>query len=219
MKGVVLSLPVRNRAKRKHSLGSYISFLRLNLPALGFVALFAAGIVGGVLVFSKCKVGLLEDLDFLFLTNIESARGESMLSSFVSHFAVNFMFAAAVILCGLSPWGVGVIPLCFAFKGFGTGLSAAYLLSTYGFKGFGFYLAVVLPGTFVFAVTLLYLCVESSSLSLKISKAVFLSDKEGECLKPYLRAYLTRCVRSLLVSALAACLDMILWQFVADLFF
>lgn len=219
MKGVVLSLPVRNRVKRKHSFGSYISFLRLNLPALGLVALFAAGIVGGVLMFSRCEEGLLEDFDFLFLTNIESARGESMLTSFVSHFAVNFLFAASVILCGLSPWGVGAVPLCFAFKGFGTGLSAAYLLSAYGFKGFGFYLAVVLPGTFVFSLTLLYLCVESCSLSLKISKAVFLSHKEGECLRPYLRTYLTGCVRSLLISAVAACIDMLLWQFVADLFF
>lgn len=219
MKGVVLSLPVRNRAKRKHSLSSYLSFLRFNFPALAFVALFAAGIVGGVLVFSGCDSGFLEDLDFLFLTNIESSRGEGMLSSFVSHFAANFLFVAAAVLCGLSPWGVGLIPVCFAFKGFGTGISAAYLISTYGFKGFGFYLAVVLPGAFVFSISLLYLCIESSSLSLKISKAVFLSHKEGECLNPYLRNYLGKCVISLFVSALSAVCDMLLWQFVADLFF
>ncbi len=219
MKGVVLSLPVRNRRKSRRSLGSALSFIRLNIPALAFVAVFAAGVAGGVLAFLRCDSGFLEDLDFLFLTNIESARGESMLSSFVSHFASNFLFVLVTVLCGLSPWGVGIIPLCFAFKGFGTGISAAYLMSTYGFKGFGFYLGVVLPGTFVFSVSLLYLCIESSSLTFKISKAVFLSHKEGECLSPHLRAYLSKCVRCLFVSALGASVDMLLWQFIADLFF
>ena len=223
MKGVVLSLPVRNRTKSRCksriSLGSSLSFLRLNLPALGLVFVFAAGIVGGVLAFSGCDSALTEDLDFLFLTNIENLGQESMFSSFVSHFASNFLFVAAVVLLGLSPWGVGAIPLCFAFKGFGTGISAAYLISTYGFKGFGFYLSVVLPGAFVFSVTLLYLCLESSFLSFKIFKAVFLSHKEGECLNPYLRRYLSKAVKYLCVTAVGAFLDMLLWQFVADLFF
>ena len=67
---------------------------------------------------------------------------------FVACFASDFIFLAVVFLLGLAPWGIPFLPFVSAFKGFGTGLTAAYLIITYSLKGAGFYLLVVLPGTF-----------------------------------------------------------------------
>lgn len=219
MKGVVLSLPARGR--RRHVKGdfSFYVFLKRNLTTILFTLVFAAGFVWGAMVSLKADEGFLGKMDFLFTTNLDSRLSMGALSSFAAHFASNFIFFAACALCGLSPWGVGVLPFVLAFKGFGTGLSAVYLISTYGLKGIGFYIVVVLPGAFICSMALIFMCSECSRTSVKLARYVF-SDSEGA--KPFLlvaKKYLSGCVRFLFVLALGALCDMFLWSFVSKLFF
>lgn len=220
MKGVILSLPVRSKPKKARRDFSPQVFVKRYLSTVIFTLFFTAGVVWGAVTSLKSSEDFLLDMDFLFTTNLESRLSASLLSSFMAHFASNFIFFAVTALCGLSPWGVGVLPFIVAFKGFGTGLSAAYLMSTYGLKGLGFYVVVVLPGTFIFSLCLLTMCGECSKMSLRLAKNIFLGKNEGTLpLSAYVKRYLFRCAYFLLCSAVGAVCDMIFWSFVSTLFF
>ncbi|MBQ8795767.1 MAG: hypothetical protein IJZ54_05030 [Clostridia bacterium] len=218
MKGVVLSLPVKSRQKNVNTKFLFTGAKR-NLFLIFNALFFTAGIIWGAVVELKADEAFLLNMDFLFTTNLDSRLEESFLSTFMAHFASNFIFFCAALFCGLSPFGVGLIPLVSAFKGFGTGLSAAFLMSTFGLKGLGFYIVVVLPGTFVFSLVLLYMGNESMRISLKIAKAFFAQGEEILPLSKFVRRYLFRCTWFLLMSAAGALVDMLLWSFGSKLFF
>lgn len=219
MKGVILSLPRKGKAPRRRVEFSASVLLRQNLPQLVFLLFFATGVLWGAMVSVNADKDFLKDMDFLFTTNLDSRLSLGLLGSFAAHFASDFIFVAVAVLCGLSPWGIGVLPFVFAFKGFGTGLSAAYLISTYGLKGLGFYLVVVLPGTFVFSVCLLFLCTEGARMSLHFAYAVFGKGDLTPTINIRVRKFLSRCAYFLFLSAVAAVCDMLLWGFASKLFF
>lgn len=219
MKGVILSLPARNRKPRPTVNLTPEVFFRRHLGTVIFTLFFTAGVIWGAFTSLKSDPEFLADMDFLFTTNLDPRLDEGLLGSFTAHFASNFIFFTAVLLCGLSPWGTGAFPLLVAFKGFGTGLSAAYLMSTYGLKGLGFYIVVVLPGTFIFSLILIFMCSESARTSLRIARCVFSKAQNGVPVTGYVKSYLMKCARYLLMSALGAVCDMFFWSFVSGLFF
>lgn len=219
MKGVILSLPARNRKNRASVNFTPEIFVRRYLGTVVFTLFFTAGVIWGAFTSLKSDPEFLLDMDFLFTTNLNPRLDEGLLGSFMAHFASNFIFFTAVFLCGLSPWGIGVLPLTVTFKGFGTGLSAAYLMSTYGLKGLGFYIVVVLPGTFVFSLVLIFMCSESSRASLRIARCIFSKVQSNVPVAGYVKSYLMRCVYYLLMAAVGAVCDMFFWSFVSRLFF
>ena len=219
MKGVILSLPVRTHRRKPERDFSPGVFLKKHLSTILFTLVFAAGVVWGAVVSVKSDEAFLLDMDFLFTTNLSSRLSMGMLSSFGAHFASNFIFIFAATLCGLSPWGMGVLPFVLAFKGFGTGLSAAYLISHYGLKGLGFYIVVVLPGAFIFSLALTFMCSESSFMSVRIARCIFLKSENPVPLWLRVKKYLFRCIYFLFVSAIGALCDMFFWSFVSTLFF
>lgn len=219
MKGVILSLPARSKPKRAKRDFSLDVFVKRYLSTVIFTLFFTAGVVWGAVVSLKADEDFLLKMDFLFTTNLSSRLSQGMLSSFTAHFASNFIFFLAAVLCGLSPWGIGAIPFVLGFKGFGTGLSAAYLISAYGLKGLGFYLVVVLPGTFVFSLALLFMCTECSRMSLHIARCVFAKDESTVPIRLSVRNHLFRCIYFLFLSAVGALCDMVFWSFVSGLFF
>ncbi len=219
MKGVILSLPVRSRPKRSKRDFSFEVFRKRYLSTVLFTLCFTAGVVWGAIVSVKADEAFLADMDFLFTTNLESRLSLGVLSSFAAHFASNFVFVVAAALCGLSPWGAGVLPIVLAFKGFGTGLSAAYLISTYGLKGLGFYIVVVLPGAFIFSLALTFMCSESGTMSVNLARHIFSKAESPVSIRLTVKKYLFRCVYFLFVSAVGALCDMFFWSFVSRLFF
>lgn len=219
MKGVILSLPVKSKPKRAYRDFSRDVFVKRYLWVAVFTLFFMAGVVYGAVTSAKATEDFLLDMDFLFTTNLQSRLSVGLISSFMAHFASNFIFFAAAVLCGLSPWGIGVLPFVVAFKGFGTGLSAAYLISTYGLKGLGFYFVVVLPGTFIFSLALLFMCSESGQVSLRIARHIFSKAEGAVHISAYVKNYLFRCAYFLLLSAVGALCDMVFWSFVSKLFF
>ncbi len=219
MKGVILSIPVRSRPQKPRRSMSLEVFVKRYLSTVIFTLFFTAGVVWGAVVSLKAEVEFLADMDFLFTTNLQSRLSQGMLSCFAAHFASNFIFFTAAALCGLSPWGVGVLPFIVAFKGFGTGLSAAYLISIYGLKGLGFYIVVVLPGTFIFSLALLFMSAHCTTMSLRLARFVFVKAEGAVPVTVYVKNYLFRCSYFLLVSAAGAICDMLFWSFVSGLFF
>ena len=148
----------------------------------------------------------------IFVSAFLDARlGQNAVSTFCACFASDFIFLTVVFLLGLAPWGIPFLPFVSAFKGFGTGLTAAYLIITYSLKGAGFYLLVVLPGTFLFCLAL----VKLSAYAFEISKQMFFSlighSHQTNSLKNEVIDFCSRSVSALIMTFCSTLLDTALW--------
>ena len=176
-----------------------------------FISMLIVGLACGTVYAMSADKEMLASLDFLFFTNFDARLSQNVINTFCACFASDFMFLAVVFLLGLAPWGIPFLPLVSAFKGFGTGLTAAYLMITYSFKGAGFYLLVVLPGTFLFCLAL----VKLSASAFAISKQMFFSlighSHQTNSLKNEVIDYCSRAVSALIMTFCSALLDTALW--------
>ena len=123
---------------------------------LVFLGLFLiAGLILGVIFIRNADYSLLKTLDFVFFSNVKARSALPVLSIFVASLASSFLFLLFCFLCGLSIWGAYCVPLAPLFRGFGMGITAGYLYAAYGFQGFLFHLAVILPGAFICLIAIL----------------------------------------------------------------
>lgn len=222
MRGFVLNLKRRRRIGIEtfnFKFSDLLRGIRRNSVAVFFTFVFASGMLMGSLSAKGADESMLTKLDFLFTTNLSSRLEQTFFSTFSASFASNFIFLFFVFLCGLAPWGMIVVFIAPIFKGFGTGLSAGYLFITYGFKGVGFYLLIVLGGTFLFSFTLVIECIQAQLLSLRIARSVFASKDAEAPLSCFVRTYLFRSLYALLLTTASALLDMILWTSFSGMFF
>lgn len=222
MRGFVFSFSRRRRRVPSHSSKGISSIPRIvhrNMAVILFTFMFAGGMLMGSLSARNADSSFLAKMDFLFTTNLSVRLSQPVFSTFAASFASNFLFLFFVFLCGLAPWGMIAISAAPAFKGFGTGLSAGYLFITYGFKGVGFYLLVILGGTFIFSFALIMQCVQAHSMSCTIAKAVFSSSEGASVVPHYVRGYLMRSLYLLILTAASALADMMLWTAFSGLFF
>lgn len=136
---------------------------------LVFLGLFLiAGLILGVIFIRNADYSLLKTLDFVFFSNVKARSALPVLSIFVASLASSFLFLLFCFLCGLSMWGAYCVPLAPLFRGFGMGITAGYLYAAYGFQGFLFHLAVILPGAFICLIAILIASRESMLFSKKI---------------------------------------------------
>ncbi len=221
MRGFVFSFSRRRRRfpAKATAVAELPRFIYRYSSAMLFTFMFAGGMLLGSLSAKNADPGLLDKMDFLFTTNLTTRLQQPVFATFAASFASNFIFLLFVFLCGLAPWGMVAVSAAPAFKGFGTGLSAGYLFITYGFKGVGFYLLVMLGGTFIFAFALILECIQAQNLSCKIAKCVFSRDAQCSSVSVYVRGYLVRSVYLLILTAAAALADMMLWTAFSGLFF
>ena len=222
MRGFVFSFSRRRRKVPSHNNKGISKLPRIfhrNMAVILFTFMFAAGMLMGSLSARNADSSFLDKMDFLFTTNLSVRLQQPVFSTFAASFASNFLFLFFVFLCGLAPWGMIALSFAPAFKGFGTGLSAGYLFITYGFKGVGFYLLVILGGTFVFSFALIMECVQAHSISCTIAKAVFSVSQDNNAVCHYVRNYLVRSLYFLILTAAASLADMMLWTAFSGLFF
>lgn len=140
------------RGIRKRSVScshDMIKAARLNWELVFLAIVFLAGMSVGAIYARNADIHALERLDFLFAGNFKARMTEPLLSVFTASFASAFLFVFACFLCGLSIWGMFLIPFIPFFRGFGLGLTAGYLYACYGGKGILFTLTVVLPGAYL----------------------------------------------------------------------
>ena len=90
------------------------------------------------------------------------------------------VFLLFCFLCGLSIWGAYCVPLAPLFRGFGMGITAGYLYAAYGFQGFLFHLAVILPGAFICLIAILIASRESMLFSKKIHLGRKTEEQEAQ---------------------------------------
>ena len=148
---------------------------------LVFLGLFLiAGLILGVIFIRNADYSLLKTLDFVFFSNVKARSALPVLSIFVASLASSFLFLLFCFLCGLSIWGAYCVPLAPLFRGFGMGITAGYLYAAYGFQGFLFHLAVILPGAFICLVAILIASRESMLFSKKIHLGRKTEEQEAQ---------------------------------------
>ena len=148
---------------------------------LVFLGLFLiAGLILGVIFIRNADYSLLKKLDFVFFSNVKARSALPVLSIFVASLASSFLFLLFCFLCGLSIWGAYCVPLAPLFRGFGMGITAGYLYAAYGFQGFLFHLAVILPGAFICLIAILIASRESMLFSKKIHLGRKTEEQEAQ---------------------------------------
>ena len=148
---------------------------------LVFLGLFLiAGLILGVIFIRNADYSLLKTLDFVFFSNVKARSALPVLSIFVASLASSFLFLLFCFLCGLSIWGAYCVPLAPLFRGFGMGITVGYLYAAYGFQGFLFHLAVILPGAFICLIAILIASRESMLFSKKIHLGRKTEEQEAQ---------------------------------------
>lgn len=220
MQGIVFTY-----RKRKQSGKSRFVKTKKDLKTLlrkwGGVMLFSLTLVIGLTAGSLCSGNLsretLRNLDFLFATNMPARLSGGAWGAFCAGFASDFLFLLAAFLMGLSLWGAAALPFIAFFKGFGVGVSAGYLIMTYGLKGLVFYISVLLPSIAISCVALVYELGVSLSVFRSILQNVLGRTSGG--LKSTLGRYLKSSLRYLIITFTASVIGSVLWVGLAGLFF
>lgn len=215
MKSIIFSLKKSSRRKPIFVFPATVSDFKYFLKKYGvhtfFVVMLLTGLAFGAVYSSAAQQGFLDSIDFLFLTNLEARLSQNTIDTFCACFASDFLFLLIIFLLGLAPWGIPFLPFVVMFRGFGTGLTAGYLSAVHSVQGGFFYLSVILPGTFLFCMSLVNL----SSNSFYISKQMLLhtiSKKETQNgLRKHISQYVLACISSLITAFLSAVLDTVLW--------
>ncbi len=221
MKGVIFTLKRRRLRLR---------FPELRLPDLErlktvlhrrgslifFLSDMIAGMIFGSLIVNSLSKQTLASLDLLFTTNLPQRLKSGISGAFFASFASDFIFLISAVVFSLSLFGAVFLPLTAFFKGFGIGVSAAYLVTGYGISGALFYFLIILPGVFAFGIILAY---ELSS-GLAIYKKIFMNLVKGRNypLKTALVVFLKKSVKYLLFTIMVSAGDTVLWFFFAGMF-
>ena len=220
MKGIVFSFkkphPSANRPRFR--LPEITRTVRKNGVTLLFVTVLLTGLALGAAYAQGADDGMLQSLDFLFTTNLDARLGKGAFGIFSACFASDFIFITAVYLFGLAPWGLPFQLFTAVFKGFGTGLTAAYLILKNGMNGLGFYLLVLLPGTFLFCVALATYSAVALDFSVRQFKLLLSKEAAEAAMRESFLRYSSRFVSALIMIFCAALLDTVLWTLFAKAF-
>lgn len=217
MKGLVFSF---NKSKPRRSVNRLsFSDLRYYFKRYGvttfFVILLFIGLAFGAIYAGDASEEFLNSLDFLFTTNLDARLLQNFAGTFCTCFASNFIFLISFYLLGLTPWGIAFMPFLILLKGFGTGLTAGYLFIENSLSGVGFYLLILLPGTFLFCMSLVLF----SSSAFYFSKRMFFYIISREVPKSSLKngviTFSSRFMSSLIMTFLASVVDTALWTLFA----
>ena len=168
----------------RYCIVDFKSIIRRHGITLLLAALLLTGLVLGAVYSKSADKNTLRTLDFLFTTNLESRLSQGAFGTFCACFASDFLFLLSVYLLGIAAWGIPFIAVLLCFKGFGTGVTAGWLCVSHGLSGAGFYLLVLLPGTFIFCAVLIGFSARAFAFSkhafFRVLKACFLIFAEQE---------------------------------------
>lgn len=222
MKSIIFSFKKSNRRNNFYNFPAKISDLKYFFKKYGvhtfFVVMLLLGLALGSFYSSVARESFLESIDFLFFTNFEARLSQNIADTFCACFSSDFIFLLTVFLLGFALWGIPVLPIVVMFRGFGTGLTAGYLFTAHSVQGVIFYLFVILPGTFLFCMSLVNLSTNAFCISKQILIHTVGKQEANNSLKRHISHYLMPCVSSLILAFLSAVLDTLLWVLFAGNF-
>lgn len=220
MKGVVFSFKKSDfrRTHKKITISDIRYFLKRYGIMVMCVSLLLTGLIFGSAYAQNSTSSLLDSLDFLFTTNFDVRLSQNAAETFCACFASDFMFLFVIFLLGLSPWGIPVLLFVLFFKGFGTGLTAGYLYMAHSLKGVGFYLLILLPGTFLFCMALALFSTSAFYISKRMFFYTLSRNVPAQPLRKGVINFCSRSMSSLIMTFFAALLDVVLWTLFAGTF-
>lgn len=206
------------RGLRRITLSDLQYFFRRYGLRVMFTSVLLVGLVAGSICAQNSGENLLKSLDFLFTTNLDARFAQNAAGTFCACFASDFIFLFSVFLLGLTPWGVFVMPFVVLFKGFGTGLTAGYLFAIQQLGGVGFYLLVLLPGTFLFCIALVMFSTNSFVFSKNMFVYTFGKYPPKQSMRMRAASFCSHLMASLIMTFCASLLDTALWTLFAGAF-
>lgn len=206
------------RGLRRITLSDLQYFFRRYGLRVMFTSVLLVGLVAGSICAQNSGENLLKSLDFLFTTNLDARLAQNAAGTFCACFASDFIFLFSVFLLGLTPWGVFVMPFVVLFKGFGTGLTAGYLFAIQQLGGVGFYLLVLLPGTFLFCIALVMFSTNSFVFSKDMFVYTFGKYPSKQSMRMRAASFCSHLMASLIMTFCASLLDTALWTLFAGAF-
>ena len=221
MKGIVLSFSRPKRftgLNRKISVPDFRYIIKRYGVKLLFTLMILLGMILGALYARSAQSEALNSLDFLFTTNLEARLSQSAIGTFCACFASDFIFLLSAYLLGAAAWGLPFLLALVCFKGFGTGVTAGYLCLSHGMSGAGFYLLVLLPGTFLFCAALIGFAADALRFSRHAFSYTLSKQIPAASLRESLLRFTMRFFSALFVTFLASLLDAVLWTFFAGTF-
>jgi len=195
----------------------FIEALHENRILVLFSISLIIGMIFGAIFARNAGMDALNRLDFLFYSNFKMRAVQSVISIFAASFASSFIFVFICFLCGLSMWGMIIIPAVLFFRGFGLGLTSGYLYAAYGLKGILFNFSVILPGAFVCCLAILLAAREGSRFSRRIASCGAMPES-GTISPSKIKLYLLRFGAILALAFSAALLDVLFSACFAGLF-
>lgn len=184
-----------------------------------FIFLLLSGMVMGA-SYSGANHNELTDKVIKFIMEHILVRDDSsVIGVFADSFTLSFVFAAAMVIMSLSPFGIITIPVIILARGFYCGLISGYLCVTYGLKGLGYYICVVLIGTFLSSLALVYISQCCLDFSASIFKEIFhRSQYKYVSLRDKLGVVMVNTSFMIVLIGFASLTDTVLFFFIGGLF-
>lgn len=221
MKGIVFSFKKTDAGAgsiRRIKISDVRYFFKRYGVKVMFFSLILIGLAAGSVYAQNADSEMLASLDFLFTTNLKSRMTQNFVGTFCACFASDFIFLFAVYLFGMSPWGIPAMSFAALFKGFGTGITAGYLFITNQLSGVGFYLLILLPGTFLFCIALVLFSTSAFYFSKRMFFATVSKTAPKFSLRDGFSILSSRFLTALIMTFCAALLDTVLWTLFAGSF-
>lgn len=194
--------------RKDKSKTSFISLIKKYKLLTLIALLLLSGMIFGTFCVGLAEENTIESLDFLFASNFKVRSQQSLFEIFSTSLTSSFVFVALMTLLGLSVWGVLSIPIVPFFRGFGLGLTAGFLYSNYGIKGFLYHLIVLLPGVIISSVAILIHARESLVFSARLMSKI-LPKGNIDRLWERTKLYFLRTGYVLIILAASSLVDML----------
>lgn len=165
------------------------------LLAAGSVMLL--GIITGVILFRTNSSYMSNELCQYFISFSTDFSGKSYLEILSGFLSVNIIYYGIVVIMGTSALGDAPIIIMTFLQSTGLGALTSYLFTTYGIRGFEYFLLVLFPGKIILLIASLLAAVNGLKSVIHIRNCLKHTLREEYHFKLYL-------IRSLLVLAIMA---------------
>ena len=204
--------PLQQEKTRTPLFSGQLTLSRKLLLISGFVILL--GITTGVLLFRTNSSYMSGELCKYFLSFSTDFSGKSYIEILSGFLSVNLIYFCIIAVMGTSALGEIPIIIMTFLQAVGIGSLTSYLFTSYGIRGFEYFLRVLFPGQVILLTGNLLLSQNCMKSVIQIRKCLKQTTHEQYDLKLYL-------IRSLFILAiiLASCLiDSITIKMFAPLF-
>lgn len=180
------------------------------------LSLFICGLIIGSFVVKNNDSIMSNQLESIIKSGITTKNNSQFWEVFFNSITVNLVFLISAFSLGLCAIGIPFISLIPLIKGFGLGISGAYIYSNYSVKGVCYCLLILFPAQIISSALLIYACNESYYMSgdlfFSLNNSLNLKEKNP------VRLYLTRFLLLALFIALSAGFDAVLSSLFSSFF-